>query len=131
MLPRHFTLEEATHYLPWLRERFEDLVSIHQEITKSRETINELNLMIRSNGTSLEEKLSEKYGPTPELATALQESLNEIVREGIIVRDIKIGLVDFPFLRDGEEVYLCWTLAEGQISFWHPTNSGYSSRQPL
>ncbi|MQG73367.1 MAG: DUF2203 family protein [SAR202 cluster bacterium] len=131
MFPRHFTVEEATEYLPWLRRKFETLVFLYNEITKSQETINELNLMMRSNGTSLEEKLTEKYGHTPELTKSLQESLDEVVREEIIVRDIEAGLVDFPFLRDGEEVFLCWTLAEDQISYWHPTNQGYSSRQSL
>ena len=50
---------------------------------------------------------------------------------GIVVRDIDRGLIDFPAIRDGREVYLCWELDEERIGFWHDLESGYGGRQPL
>ena len=51
--------------------------------------------------------------------------------EGIIVRDVATGLVDFPSQREGREVYLCWIRGEERIDFWHETNRGFAHRQPL
>ena len=61
----------------------------------------------------------------------IESGMEVILQEGILVRHIESGLVDFPSLRDGREVYLCWLLGEKDIGFWHETNVGYSSRQPL
>jgi hypothetical protein len=48
-----------------------------------------------------------------------------------VVRDIGRGLIDFPSIRDGEEVYLCWELTEDRVSWWHELDAGYPGRQPL
>jgi hypothetical protein len=53
------------------------------------------------------------------------------VEAGIEIKDIQRGLVDFPMWRDGEEVFLCWELAEDDIAFWHRIEDGYPGRQPL
>jgi len=50
---------------------------------------------------------------------------------GIVVRDIDRGLIDFPAIRDGEEVYLCWELGEDEITHWHDLESGYGGRRLL
>lgn len=50
---------------------------------------------------------------------------------GIVLRDIDRGLLDFPALLDGREVYLCWELGEEEITHWHDLESGFSGRQPL
>lgn len=49
----------------------------------------------------------------------------------IVVRDIDRGLIDFPAMRDGREVYLCWELGEEEVGHWHDLSSGYGGRQPL
>jgi hypothetical protein len=49
----------------------------------------------------------------------------------IVLRDLDRGLVDFPSLRDGEEVYLCWVDGEPAIEYWHELDAGYAGRQPL
>jgi hypothetical protein len=58
----------------------------------------------------------------------LLEALSE---SGIVLRDIDRGLVDFPAIQDGREVYLCWELGEDEVSFWHDISSGYRGREPL
>jgi hypothetical protein len=55
----------------------------------------------------------------------------EIQALGAIVKDLELGLVDFPSLREGEEVLLCWRIGEDSIGFWHPVDEGFSGRRPL
>jgi hypothetical protein len=49
----------------------------------------------------------------------------------IVLRDLERGLVDFPSMREGEEVYLCWEEGEAEIGYWHDLESGYGGRRPL
>jgi Uncharacterized conserved protein (DUF2203) len=55
----------------------------------------------------------------------------QLERLDIIVRDLDAGLVDFPALRDGEEVYLCWVVGEPEVGHWHAPDAGFPGRQPL
>jgi hypothetical protein len=52
-------------------------------------------------------------------------------RLDIVVRDLERGLVDFPALRDGHEVYLCWLLDEPSVGHWHGVEAGFAGRRPL
>lgn len=58
-------------------------------------------------------------------------SLDALAADGILVRDPAEGLIDFPAERDGQPVYLCWRLGEGDIGWWHPPGTGFAGRQPL
>ena len=68
-------------------------------------------------------------------ARALIEELDAIVQEiedsGAHLKDVQLGLVDFPAERDGEIVYLCWQFGEPEVAFWHRMEDGFSGRQPL
>jgi hypothetical protein len=57
--------------------------------------------------------------------------LHELQAFGCELKDPAIGLIDFLFLRDGKEAYLCWHLGEERIAFWHPLDAGLVGRQPL
>jgi hypothetical protein len=57
--------------------------------------------------------------------------LAEMTEAGIVVRDVDRGLIDFPAVLDGKEVYLCWELGEAEIAFYHDLESGFGGRQPL
>ena len=48
-----------------------------------------------------------------------------------MLRDVERGLIDFPAIRDGQEIYLCWLLDEDEIGFWHEPDAGFAGRQPL
>jgi hypothetical protein len=61
-------------------------------------------------------------------ATLGFEQLEEL---DLLVRDLDAGLIDFPALRDGREVYLCWQIDEPEIGQWYASESGYSGRLPL
>jgi hypothetical protein len=68
-------------------------------------------------------------------ARALIEELDAIVQEiedsGAHLKDVQLGLVDFPSEREGEIVYLCWQFGEPEVAFWHRMEDGFSGRQPL
>jgi hypothetical protein len=61
----------------------------------------------------------------------LQAGAAEFVRREIVLRDLDRGLIDFPAIRDGREVYLCWIDDEPDIGFWHELDAGYAGRQAL
>jgi hypothetical protein len=66
-----------------------------------------------------------------EAAERLVEVVNRIQETGVLVKDLDIGLVDFPSLLEGEEIYLCWKLGEDHIAFWHGIDEGFTGRKPL
>ncbi len=57
--------------------------------------------------------------------------VHQILDTGVLIKDVNIGLLDFPALRNGHEVYLCWQYGEGDIAFWHEIEAGYAGRQPI
>ncbi len=61
----------------------------------------------------------------------LKETLEKIQEYGVLVKDLDIGLIDFPTLFRGEEVYLCWKLGESGIQFWHGVHEGFRGRKPI
>jgi hypothetical protein len=60
-----------------------------------------------------------------------KDTLSEINAIGVQVKDLDIGLLDFPCKMNGEIVLLCWRMGEPRIAYWHSTEEGYSGRQPL
>jgi hypothetical protein len=50
---------------------------------------------------------------------------------GVLVKDVDAGLVDFPSVRDGREVFLCWQLGEEELAWWHTIEDGFRGRRPL
>jgi len=61
----------------------------------------------------------------------LQNGIGDFDRVGIVLRDLDSGLIDFPSIRDGQEIYLCWIDGESDIVFWHELDAGFQGRQPL
>jgi hypothetical protein len=66
-----------------------------------------------------------------EAFVALQAGAKAFGDRGIVLRDLDRGLIDFPAIRDGREVYLCWIDGEPDIGFWHDLDAGYAGRRPL
>jgi hypothetical protein len=64
-------------------------------------------------------------------AAQIQEILDEIAGTGAILRDLATGLCDFPAVRGGRPVYLCWRLDEDEVRWWHPRDTGVAGREPL
>ncbi len=132
MRRRLFTLEEANAELPWLIETFAGLMPVRDELAAKQQELIVLLRAHRGNGlTSHETERRELQRAVNRLTQGLQGKLREVGERGIIVRDLSSWLVDFPSLREGREIYLCWIRGEERIDFWHETNAGFDSRQPL
>jgi hypothetical protein len=65
------------------------------------------------------------------LAEAIQTAIERIHATGCVVKDIEVGLLDFPARMNGEDVYLCWRLGEDRIRFYHRQDEGFSGRKPI
>ncbi len=65
------------------------------------------------------------------LMTAIREAVERIEETGCVVKDLDVGLIDFPTLIDDEQVYLCWKLGEKRIFYWHRMDEGFAGRKPL
>ncbi|HEX5893836.1 MAG TPA: DUF2203 domain-containing protein [Solirubrobacterales bacterium] len=121
---RHFTREEASALLPRIKEMLRELRSSKDQLTDT-EAHEALSEAAPGNGGGEEGKqVGVAFLEVRRLLGAIEES-------GIVLRDIDRGLVDFPAVIDGREVYLCWELGEDDVAYWHDLDSGYRGREPL
>ena len=121
---RHFTREEADALLPQLTALLGQLQEAKDELTDT-EAHEALSAAAPTNGGGEEGR---------QVGVAFLEVrrlLDTVERSGIVLRDIDRGLIDFPALMDGREVYLCWELGEDEVGYWHDLEGGYGGREPL
>ncbi|HYU61074.1 MAG TPA: DUF2203 domain-containing protein [Solirubrobacterales bacterium] len=121
---RHFSIDEANGLLPKVKPVLQKLRDAKDLLVD--EDAHELlsDAAPANGGGEPGRQVSEAFLEVRRLLGALQEA-------GIVVRDIDRGLIDFPAIRGGEEVYLCWELGEDAVEFWHDLETGYRGRQPL
>ena len=126
-MPRRlFTREEAQALLPRLTELLTALQAQQQE------RVTALQARSRSNGHQSLNEGDEIRAEVVRLGAALVERVRSIHALGVLLKDPDSGLIDFPALRDGREVYLCWRLGEGErIGWWHEVEAGFAGRQPI
>ena len=127
-----YSAEAANDLLPWLEEKFTTIRPIKNKLATRQENLLDLLRRRGNNGhSSSEEDILTTREEVDRLTLRIQDVLKEINDLGILVRDIGMGLVDFPGERDGRSVCLCWRSGEQKVSFWHETNVGFTERQPL
>ncbi len=123
---RHYTLEQANAVRGWVSERVTWIRDARNELValgdRATDAINGLD---PEDGGSYPGR--DVAGPLVELSRAV----GELEAVDIVLRDVDRGLIDFPSLRDGEEVYLCWLVDEREIGYWHVPEAGFAGRQPL
>ena len=123
---RHYTIEQASAVRGWVAERVGWVRQAQSELAALGA---EAFVVLRA----LDEQLGGSY-PGRDVARPLVElsrAVGELEAVDIVLRDVDRGLIDFPSIRDGEEVYLCWLVDEDEIGFWHRTDAGFAGRQPL
>jgi hypothetical protein len=132
-LPRYFTLTEARQYLPAVGAAVRDGIEARKtlEIAEQDQRTRSERIML-SGGMAVNREAALETREKRENSTARLKKLFETFEEiGCVVKDLDIGLIDFPALYRGKEVYLCWRLGESDIGFWHPTDEGFSGRRPI
>ena len=121
---RHFTPAQANRLLPRLKTVLRQLRDARDLLTDA-DAHEALDEAAPSNGGGEPgRKVGEAFLEVRKLLIALQEA-------GIVIRDVDRGLVDFPAVIDGHEVFLCWELGEDEVGHWHDLEDGYRGRQPL
>ena len=121
---RHFSVEEANDLIDKYRGDIEVIVELKKKLDNKGYDVYAHRYFGGSgpNGT----------GAFPPEMERLVDLLKIISAEGILVKGLDSGLIDFPHLRNnGEEVYLCWKYGEGEISFWHTISDGFAGRRTI
>jgi hypothetical protein len=121
---RHFSREEANALLPQLTTLLTRLREAKDELTDA-EAHEVLSEAAPANGGG------EQGRQVGVAFLEVRRLLETLERAGIVLRDIDRGLVDFPALLEGREVYLCWELGEDEVGYWHDLEGGYGGREAL
>lgn len=124
-MPRYFTLPEANETLESIRPWMDELQAIRQKILANQpEAWPAIEKSAGNGGNRALSDMVQDFEKLDALVHRIQET-------GAILKDINMGLLDFPALRGGREVYLCWQYGEGNIAYWHEVEAGYAGRQPI
>ncbi|HEX8983569.1 MAG TPA: DUF2203 domain-containing protein [Ktedonobacterales bacterium] len=127
----YFTREQAEALLPRLGASLREIQSLRAELTDAERELQEAHERVASNGHSPMAELATLPAHMADLTRRIADQAREVAESGAIIKDLDMGLLDFPSLRDGRVVYLCWRLGEDGIHWWHETDTGISGRQPL
>ena len=123
--PKLFTVEEANLLLPRLREILED-VSLHRDALRERAP--RLEPILRAAGANGGGRVGSEYGVE---AYNLYLAIERIRELGVVLKDLDLGLLDFPHEFEGRVVFLCWHPPEERVGYWHEIEACYGGRQPL
>ncbi len=121
---KHYSPDEARALLPRVRHWLEDLSRLRSELEGADQALARLMKPGCDAG-------GEEINRWVRLLADIRSLLWEFYKRDIRIKDLDRGLVDFPSLRAGKEVFLCWEKAEADIQFWHDLDAGYAGRQPL
>ena len=130
---RRFTLDEAQRLLvAELRALAERMVEARAKSRDLEARWRKLVLAIGSNGGNMERPEVRELQTAVEASHAeLQEIVGKFTAEGVQVKDMDRGLIDFPAEVDGQDALLCWHVGEERIGFWHGEDEGFAGRRPL
>ena len=132
-MPRFFTLSQAEKLLPEVESAIREAIARKAEYQRGeaewRSLARRLMLM---GGVQVDRAQAIEQKSLREAAGArLKDAVEKIHEFGCLVKDLDVGLIDFPTLWKGEEVYLCWKLGERGIHFWHGVHEGFRGRKPI
>ena len=121
---KHYTRDEARALLPQIRKWLERLTQLHQTLDRHEKRLE--NLMKQGHDAG-----GQTVNDQVRTLADVQEILAEFQRRQIFIKDLDRGLVDFPAIIGGKEVFLCWEQDEDDVEFWHDLESGYGGRERL
>ena len=122
---RLFTLAEANHLIPQLNTQLNSVRQAKNVLARTKDDIQRASAKAEYGGGSTAGTL---YISSLQQISSNLQAIQEL---GVLVKDLDIGLCDFPHLREGRIVFLCWKLGESEIKWWHETTDGYKDRCPI
>lgn len=124
LFSKHYSLEEARTLLPQVRKWLDDLDRFQQQL----EPLNKRTASMMGLGDDIG---GDTVNTLVRTLAGCKQILNEFRTREIQIKDFSRGLVDFPSLRDGREVFLCWEKDEDDIEHWHDLDSGFAGREKI
>lgn len=121
---KHYTREEARALLPEIRRWLERLNRLRKDVEKLEKRLSQLAAQTSDIG-------GESVNAWIRALADMQELLVEFQRRQIFIKDLERGLIDFPAIIGGREVFLCWESDEDDIEYWHELESGFAGRERL
>lgn len=124
-MAKHFTPEEANEALPRVRALVAQILTARQKIVTNYPELEPVfNQAVGNGGSKKASDMIVEFKRIEGNAKILQDL-------GVVLKDLSTGLVDFPSIRDGREVLLCWKYDESSVAYWHDLQSGFAGRQRL
>jgi len=121
---KHYTREQVRALLPQVRAWLDDLVERRDKMDKQEDLVRSM----RPEGADIG---GEVVNDWVRLVAEFRTLLFEFYQRDIEIKDIDRGLVDFPAIIGGKEVFLCWEKSEDDVEYWHDLDSGFGGREPL
>ena len=133
MSDRTFTLEEAQMLLPVLESLLRRAIQAKATIESVDEEFQEVHHRVFLNGGMFLDvvRLARRRAEREKAIQAIKDAIGEIDAAGVQIKDLDIGLLDFPCEVDGQVILLCWKMGETAITHWHGTDEGFSGRKPI
>ncbi|MCA1644409.1 MAG: DUF2203 domain-containing protein [Chloroflexi bacterium] len=131
--PRTFTREEAQAVLPEVDRLLGEAQSLAETLASTEQQAQATHWKPRANGrVHAEPPSNAPEASRRAVAGQLRQLIERLQRIGIVLRDVRSGLIDFPSMRDGRIIHLCWRRGEPlDIRWWHEVEAGFGGRQPL
>lgn len=127
---RYFTLGEATALLPRLTDLVGALRRLRDDAVVKKAQVDLLWRRLEG-GEPVLSVIGEEQRQLDAISARLVSAAEEVESTGCVLRDLDMGLVDFPFRIRAGVVFLCWRVGEPAIQFWHGTDEGYGGRKPI
>jgi hypothetical protein len=129
--PRSFSVEEANRALPLVKAIVGDIVRQWEVVNGLKQRLTAVqNHRRRPANDPYAEETAQSQAELDSEESKLALYIDELTRLGVELKGPD-GLCDFPSIRDGREVCLCWRLGEPEVTYWHEKNAGFAGRQPL
>jgi hypothetical protein len=116
-----FSADKANALIPTVSPLIEELWAKRRELA----------IRLLENDPALRRSAGARARKFTELKAEIVRLINRIEEHGCVVKDLDLGLLDFPALRDGRPIYLCWKAGEPEIAHWHGTDEAFIDRKPL
>ena len=132
-MPKRFTLAEAQRLIPEVDRLLRQALEARIEYEAAERAIHQFHEHVMMMGGVMvdRERARDAKSRRDDAAAVLRAAIESVHEIGCLVKDLDTGLVDFPTLFRGVEVYLCWKLGEKEIAFWHGMEEGFRGRKPI
>jgi hypothetical protein len=132
-MARRFTLAEAQSLIPRVDRLLREAVSLKSQYQEAEQEMQGIMQRVTLMGGMMVDRdgVIDTRNRRDETRSKLGTAIEQVQEVGCVVKDLDMGLIDFPTLFRGEEVYLCWKLGEEKIAFWHGVDEGFRGRKAI